>query len=274
MDMDIWPRNACRAASCGAQLFGDLSHPLRLALVRHLLAVGEECVCSLSRGCRVDQPTLSRHLRILKDHGVVTDRREGAKAIYRVIDPRGPPSWIPWEFWTRTRGARDSRRRIHEKNRSVGFSPCPLGRDRVAAHRGRLPASDAGGGHPEGAGGQPPAPVGQAYRPRRQGPRQGSHLSPLRGGGPRGCLQQLRESAPGAAHVHRPLRESKPRVLPAPVGPDPDPLRDHLRVPLLAAGGLHEGRIMAKRSENASETWPSTPRRKSATTYARLTATR
>ncbi len=93
MDMHIWPRNACGTASCQrlAQLFGDLSHPLRLALARHLLAVGEECVCSLSRGCGVDQPTLSRHLRILKDHGVVADRREGAKAIYRVIDPRVAP---------------------------------------------------------------------------------------------------------------------------------------------------------------------------------------
>jgi len=93
MNMDIWPQNACGGASCQSlsRLFGDLSHPLRLALVRHLLSVQEECVCSLSRGCRVDQPTLSRHLRILKDHGVVADRREGAKAIYRVIDPRVAP---------------------------------------------------------------------------------------------------------------------------------------------------------------------------------------
>ena len=93
MNMDIWPRNACGAASCEklAQLFGDLSHPLRLALVRHLLAVQEECVCSLSRGCRVDQPTLSRHLRILKDHGVVADRREGTRVFYHVVDPRVAP---------------------------------------------------------------------------------------------------------------------------------------------------------------------------------------
>ena len=93
MDMHIWPRDACGAAGYQSlsRLFGDLSHPLRLALVRHLLAVGEECVCSLSSACHVDQPTLSRHLRILKDHAVVTDRREGAKAIYRVTDPRVAP---------------------------------------------------------------------------------------------------------------------------------------------------------------------------------------
>ncbi len=93
MNMDIWPRDACGAAGYQSlsRLFGDLSHPLRLALVRHLLATDEECVCSLSRGCRVDQPTLSRHLRILKDHGVVSDRREGARVFYRVIDPRVAP---------------------------------------------------------------------------------------------------------------------------------------------------------------------------------------
>ncbi len=93
MTMDIWPRKACGPAGVEslARLFGDMSHPLRLALVRHLLATDEECVCSLSRGCQVDQPTLSRHLRILKDHGVVSDRRDGARVFYRVIDPRVAP---------------------------------------------------------------------------------------------------------------------------------------------------------------------------------------
>lgn len=93
MSMHIWPPKACGAKSCEslARLFGDISHPLRLALVRHLLAAQEECVCSLSGACQVDQPTLSRHLRILKDHGVVSDRREGARVFYRVIDPRVAP---------------------------------------------------------------------------------------------------------------------------------------------------------------------------------------
>jgi DNA-binding transcriptional ArsR family regulator len=93
MNMDIWPRKACGGASCEklAQLFGDLAHPLRLALVRYLLATQEDCVCSLSSACHVDQPTLSRHLRILKDHGVLLDRREGTRVFYHVVDPRVAP---------------------------------------------------------------------------------------------------------------------------------------------------------------------------------------
>lgn len=59
--------------------------------MRHLLGGGEECVCSLARRCGVDQPTLSRHLRILKDHAVLVDRREGANVLYRVTDPRVAP---------------------------------------------------------------------------------------------------------------------------------------------------------------------------------------
>ena len=90
MPMDIWKQedNGGGSREHLARLFGDLSHPLRLAVVMRLIAVGRECVCSLARAIEVDQPTLSRHLRILKDHGVVGDRRRGAKVFYRVIDPR------------------------------------------------------------------------------------------------------------------------------------------------------------------------------------------
>ena len=93
MEMEIWPRQACGSKGCEslARLFGDLSHPLRLGVVRRLLADGEECVCSLARRCGVDQPTLSRHLRILKDHAVLSDRREGSNVFYRVTDPRVAP---------------------------------------------------------------------------------------------------------------------------------------------------------------------------------------
>ncbi len=93
MDMHRWPERACgpKSRESLARLLGDLAHPLRLALVRHLLAEGEECVCSLARRHGVDQPTLSRHLRILKDHTVLADRREGGNVLDRVVDPRVAP---------------------------------------------------------------------------------------------------------------------------------------------------------------------------------------
>lgn len=71
-----------------ARLFADLSHPLRLRVVCHLLLEGEACVCSMARRLGVDQPTLSHHLRILKDHGTLGARREGANVFYRLADDR------------------------------------------------------------------------------------------------------------------------------------------------------------------------------------------
>jgi ArsR family transcriptional regulator len=80
-----WDRPALKRL---AVLFADLSHPLRLEVVANLMQAPEECVCNLARRCGVDQPTLSRHLRILKDHGVLADRREGTNVFYRLVDGR------------------------------------------------------------------------------------------------------------------------------------------------------------------------------------------
>jgi ArsR family transcriptional regulator len=67
-----------------AQRFQALSDPTRLQLLRRLRH-GERCVCDLMDVLDAAQSRLSFHLRVLKDAGLVTDRRDGRWAYYRVV---------------------------------------------------------------------------------------------------------------------------------------------------------------------------------------------
>ena len=57
-------------------LFHALSDETRLAIVRRLRG-GERCVCDLTDLLDAAQSRLSFHMKVLKDAGLVTDRREG-----------------------------------------------------------------------------------------------------------------------------------------------------------------------------------------------------
>lgn len=61
--------------------FHALSDPTRLAIL-DLLRSGEHCVCDLQAALDASQSRLSFHLRVLRDAGLVTDRREGRWAYY------------------------------------------------------------------------------------------------------------------------------------------------------------------------------------------------
>jgi DNA-binding transcriptional ArsR family regulator len=52
------------------------------------LAQGPKPVGELARGLPVSRPAVSQHLRVLKDAGLVTERPEGTRRVYRV-DPSG-----------------------------------------------------------------------------------------------------------------------------------------------------------------------------------------
>ena len=56
--------------------FKALSDPIRLRILDRLRG-GERCVCELTDVLDAGQSLLSFHLRVLKDAGLVTDRREG-----------------------------------------------------------------------------------------------------------------------------------------------------------------------------------------------------
>lgn len=65
-------------------LFHALSDSTRLSIVE-MLRDGERCVCELQDELEAAQSRLSFHLRVLKDAGVVQDRREGRWAYYRLV---------------------------------------------------------------------------------------------------------------------------------------------------------------------------------------------
>jgi ArsR family transcriptional regulator len=62
--------------SRAAELFHALSDETRLAIVQRLRS-GERCVCDLTDLLEAAQSRLSFHMKVLKDAGLVTDRRQG-----------------------------------------------------------------------------------------------------------------------------------------------------------------------------------------------------
>lgn len=67
-------------------LFKALMHPARLSILE-ILRDGEQCVCHLEAVLRCRQAYISQHLIVLREAGLVEDRREGARIFYRVIKP-------------------------------------------------------------------------------------------------------------------------------------------------------------------------------------------
>jgi ArsR family transcriptional regulator, arsenate/arsenite/antimonite-responsive transcriptional repressor len=64
-----------------ARLFHALSDETRLSILERLRR-GERCVCELTDALDAAQSRLSFHLRVLKEAGLVTDRREGRWMYY------------------------------------------------------------------------------------------------------------------------------------------------------------------------------------------------
>jgi ArsR family transcriptional regulator len=73
-----------------AALFRALGDPHRLAMVATLArAAGEVCVCDFTSGLPLNQPTVSHHLRILREAGLVTCERRGTWVYYRLAPGTG-----------------------------------------------------------------------------------------------------------------------------------------------------------------------------------------
>jgi len=67
-----------------ARLFHALSDATRLGIVE-MLRDGEHCVCDLQVAFGAAQSRLSYHLKVLKDAGLVTDRKEGRWSYYSLV---------------------------------------------------------------------------------------------------------------------------------------------------------------------------------------------
>ena len=66
-----------------ALVFKALSDENRIRILK-LLRNGEKCACKLLEELNISQPTLSHHMKILCDSGLVTGRREGKWTHYAI----------------------------------------------------------------------------------------------------------------------------------------------------------------------------------------------
>ncbi len=78
MNMDVF--------DAPARLFKLLGNPARLAILG-VLRDGEQCVCHIEAMLGYRQAYISQHLMLLREAGLVADRRDGLNIFYRVDDP-------------------------------------------------------------------------------------------------------------------------------------------------------------------------------------------
>jgi ArsR family transcriptional regulator len=76
-----------RTAVTLAAKFKALSDPVRLRLLSSVAshAGGAACVCDISAGVDVSQPTISHHLKVLRDAGLLTSERRASWVYYSVV---------------------------------------------------------------------------------------------------------------------------------------------------------------------------------------------
>ena len=75
-----------RARELQAEVLRALGHQVRLEILE-LLRGGELCVCEMEPALGLRQPNISQHLAALRAAGLVATRRDGVRAMYRVVDP-------------------------------------------------------------------------------------------------------------------------------------------------------------------------------------------
>ena len=69
-----------------ANVLKAMAHPSRLCIVEDL-AKRERCVCELTEMIGADMSTVSKHLTVLKQAGIVADEKRGAMVFYRLRVP-------------------------------------------------------------------------------------------------------------------------------------------------------------------------------------------
>ena len=74
-------------AVAAARVFKALADPVRLRLLSMITAAegGEACVCELTAGFEVSGPTISHHLKVLREAGLIDGDRRGTWIYYRAI---------------------------------------------------------------------------------------------------------------------------------------------------------------------------------------------
>jgi ArsR family transcriptional regulator len=68
------------------QVFKNLTHPARIAIL-NILREGEQCVCHMEAYLGFRQAYISQQLAVLREAGLIQDRRDGWNIFYRVVNP-------------------------------------------------------------------------------------------------------------------------------------------------------------------------------------------
>lgn len=69
-----------------SEIMKALAHPTRLFVV-DFLADGEKCVCDIVEQVGVDISTISKHLLVMKNAGLVEDEKRGLNVFYKLVCP-------------------------------------------------------------------------------------------------------------------------------------------------------------------------------------------
>lgn len=80
------PTTAKDLLEARADVFKALGHPTRLAIV-DMLAAGERCVCEINEQIDADMSTVSRHLAVLRNVGILASDKRGNQVFYRLECP-------------------------------------------------------------------------------------------------------------------------------------------------------------------------------------------
>ncbi len=75
-----------RASDPDVRLLQAIADPTRLAIVRQLAEGEAVCACDFTSCCDVAQPTVSHHLKVLREAGWVTTERRGTWIYYTLAD--------------------------------------------------------------------------------------------------------------------------------------------------------------------------------------------
>lgn len=67
-----------------AKIIKAMAHPTRLFIVDELARSGERCVCELTEMIGADMSTVSRHLAMLKNAGIIEDDKRGSQVYYNL----------------------------------------------------------------------------------------------------------------------------------------------------------------------------------------------
>ena len=82
-----------RSVDPDVQLLQALADPVRLSMLRQLgAASGAVCACDFTECCTVSQPTISHHLKVLREAGVLTTERRGT-FVYYALSPDFARRW-------------------------------------------------------------------------------------------------------------------------------------------------------------------------------------